>query len=107
MSQRLASTAAPMLAGDPDTRRAAIERFSRQVDDDADTVARWARRPDTAPAYGVSELKLDKRVTVYSRWGDWFAQGALALYLVMVLDWFLRRLASRRAGAATSEGSER
>jgi apolipoprotein N-acyltransferase len=77
-------------------RQAAVEDFREQVQDDLETIARWRTQPETAPGYLVEQLKLDGRLTLYSRWGDFFAQGALVMYLVMVADWLVRRIRFRR-----------
>ncbi len=63
-----------------------------QVDCDLATVERWRRRPWTAPGYIVDAPLLDQRVTLYTRWGDWFAIGTVAISAVMLLDWFQRRV---------------
>lgn len=62
-----------------------------QLDEDLESVDRWQRRPDTAPGYVAGDLNCDTRLTLYSRWGDWFAQGAGILTLLMLLDWLRYR----------------
>jgi apolipoprotein N-acyltransferase len=76
---------------DPVKRKAALAEFRDQIEDDRRTIARWKSRPDTAPGYGIVEVKCDARTTIYSRWGDWFGQAAVALLVMMLLDWTLRR----------------
>lgn len=68
-----------------------------QVEDDLAAVARWRDRPWTAPGYNVGRLDLDHRLTIYSRFGDWFAQGALVLTILMALDWLVGRFRRRKA----------
>lgn len=66
---------------------AGAENLIEQLDEDLESVNRWQRRPDTAPGYVAGDLNCDTRLTLYSRWGDWFAQGAGILTLLMLLDW--------------------
>ena len=49
--------------------------------------------------YRVSELKIDRRRTVYSRWGDWFAYGCAAAGLLCLLDAFVLRVRVNRSAA--------
>lgn len=90
------------------TEPAAKERILRQLRellaDDLETVARWRRRPDTAPGFSVAETKLDSSLTLYTRWGDWFAQGAVILTGLMLVDWLLRRILQQVRTRAATEG---
>ena len=97
MSWRVTTQAGPQ-------RQEATKAILDQIDEDIDTVGRWRERPDTAPGYRISEVKCDLRTTLYSRWGDWFAQGASALSGMMLLDWLLRRV-WRRAKSIGQEVS--
>lgn len=87
--------------GDSDRRREAIGELNDQIEADLETVERWTDLPWTAPGYVISEVRCDPRLTVYSRWGDWFAQAAVTLMIMIMLDWVLRRFmrgpASRQA----------
>lgn len=94
---RLASMFPDLIRRDPAARAAAYEDWRDQLALDRETIERWKRHPDQAPGIGVGELKLDNRLTLYSQWGDWLGQGALALYGMIVLDWLLRRLRRQRA----------
>ncbi len=87
-------------ASSPDARQAiaGAENLIQQLDEDLESVNRWQRRPDTAPGYVAGDLNCDSRLTLYSRWGDWFAQGAGILTIVMLLDWLRYRF--RRSPAA-------
>ncbi len=81
-----------LAATDHARRRSAIDELRSQVEEERETIARWKKRPDTAPGYSIVEVKCDRRATVYSRWGDWFAQASVALLAMMLLDWTLRRV---------------
>ncbi len=70
---------------------AGANNLIEQIEEDLDSVDRWQRRPDTAPGYVSGDLNCDTRLTLYSRWGDWFAQGAGILTLLMLLDWLRHR----------------
>lgn len=94
---RLASMLPDLIRRDPAARAEAFEDWRDQIELDREALARWKRHPDVAPGVGVGELKLDNRLTLYSQWGDWLGQGALALYGMIVLDWLLRRMRRRRA----------
>jgi len=72
------------------------ENLIVQIDEDLESVVRWQHKPDTAPGYVVGDLNCDSRLTLYSRWGDWFAQGAGCLTIIMLLDWLRAR--ARRPG---------
>lgn len=74
------------------SRREVAAELADQIGEDLATIERWRAKPWTAPAYCVSEVKCDSRVTLYTRWGDWFPQATLALVGMMVLDWLLRRI---------------
>lgn len=72
-----------------------------QLDEDLESVDRWQRRPDTAPGYVAGDLNCDTRLTLYSRWGDWFAQAAGVLTIVMLLDWLRFRFKKTPAAQPT------
>ena len=67
------------------------EIFLAQIQDDLATVDRWRSRPWTAPAYAIDTALLDDRITLYTRWGDWFAWIMVGLSALMLLDWFRQR----------------
>jgi apolipoprotein N-acyltransferase len=88
-----------LVAGNPDMRRAAIGIFLGQIDDDLATIQRWRNRPWTAPGYVIDNARFDSRLTLYTRWGDWFALAALGLTGLMLLDWLRHRLGGRSSAA--------
>jgi hypothetical protein len=96
IADRLDGMMLSLASQDPTKRRAALAELRDQLDEDRRTIARWKDRPDTAPGYSVGEVKCDRRATFYSRWGDWFAQWSVALLVVMLLDWGLRRAFRKR-----------
>ena len=85
-------------------RRAALAELREQLDEDRGTIARWKEKPDTAPGYSVEEVKCDRRATLYTRWGDWFAQGCVGLFALMLLDWTLRRIIRKKTERGLSHG---
>jgi len=85
--------------------RAALDILRRQVEHDLATVNRWQTRPWTAPGYAVATALRDDRVTVYTRWGDWFAQGLVGLTCLMLLNWLWHRI-RRRSGASAPQATE-
>jgi apolipoprotein N-acyltransferase len=109
MVERQSPLIVALTVKNPDDRRQAVRALRRQIEDDLNVVARWKKRPWTAPGYIVANLQLDDRVTLYSRWGDWFAQGTAALFVMMLLDWLLRRLlrGKNTARAGQREGTRK
>lgn len=103
MAERIDRLSLSLSSPTPQGRAAAVQELSDQLRRDRETMDRWARRPDTAPAISVARLNLDDRLTLYTRWGDWFAQSALALSAMMVLDWFLRKLWRARKSESHTE----
>ena len=99
--ERLEYLSRALAAASVSTRRAAVGELKDQISEDLETVQRWRNKPWTAPGFAVSDLKCDGRVTLYTRWGDWFSQAALVLAGMMILDWMLRRMwrAGRRPGS--------
>ena len=91
-----------LIAGNPDLR-AAIDIFLGQIDDDLATIQRWRDRPWTAPGYTIDTARLDGRMTLYTRWGDWFALAALGLTGLMLLDWLRHRLGGRSNAARAQQ----
>jgi apolipoprotein N-acyltransferase len=104
MADRLDGMMLALAAKDAAKRRAAIADLRGQLDEDRRTIARWKERPDTAPGYSVENLKCDNRITLYTRWGDWFAQGAVGLVALMLLDWTLRRIFRKKTERGLSHG---
>ncbi|MBN2563252.1 MAG: apolipoprotein N-acyltransferase [Phycisphaerae bacterium] len=84
-------------------RLGAIREFRERLDDSLETIARWRTKPWTAPGYIIANMQCDSRVTIYTRWGDWFAQGAVALYVLMLVDWLLRRSSRRKPARIRDE----
>lgn len=76
----------------PEQRARAVTDLKSQVEHDLDTIERWKSKPHTAPGFRTAQIQCDPRITLYTRWGDWFAQGTVALLGMMLLDWFLRRI---------------
>jgi len=104
--ERLARVAVAFGQTKPPSRRATAALFRGDVAEDLDTMERWKDRPWTAPGYGIAALKLDERTTIYSRWGDWFAQGTLGVLAMMLLDWLLRRI-WRKLGESKTQAQAR
>lgn len=104
ITARLESLAGPMAMNSAANRLAALHEFRAQVQYDLETAARWQAKPWMAPSYDVAQLQCDRRVTIYTRWGDWFAQGAVALFLMILLDWTLRKFRRLGAGGKVKEG---
>ncbi|MCZ6699258.1 MAG: apolipoprotein N-acyltransferase [Planctomycetota bacterium] len=77
-----------------------------KVEDSIAQVERWRTTPWTAPGFKIAELRMDDRMTVYSRLGDRFSQVALVLTLIMILDWIIRRLRSRPAAEPVQEADK-
>ena len=92
MDERLLNLAWGVSNRDATKQKKWVEALREQLASDIETVDRWCKRPGTAPGYRIAELKCDDRVTLYTRWGDWFSQGAVALSGTMILDWLLRRI---------------
>jgi len=104
MADRLDGMMLTLTPQDAAKRRAALADLRDQLDDDRRTVARWKEKPDTAPGYSVGDVKFDQRVTLYTRWGDWFAQGCVGLSVLMLLDWTLRRMFGKKTERGLSHG---
>ena len=90
--ERLSSLLSNTLGATPGDRRERVAVLLDQITEDLATVDRWTTRPQTAPTYCVDEARCDTRMTLYSRWGDWFAQAAVSLMIMTLLDWLLRRM---------------
>jgi apolipoprotein N-acyltransferase len=103
MEQRLSGLSG-QLGAMPQARAKAIEQFRAQVADDLESVARWKNKPWMAPGFGIAQVQCDSRVTTYTCWGDWFAQGTVALFAMMLLDWLLRRIRRFSGTEKTKEG---
>lgn len=106
MATRLYSLSIGLNTPSVEGRRNAAATLRDQIAEDRRTVRRWEDRPDLAPGYAVSTLNVDERITVYSRWGDWFAQAAVGLAALMVLDCLVRRIVRRRTSPTAMEGHE-
>lgn len=98
ISDTLRLTAADLGALSQEARTTALGRFRALAADDLEMLARWREKPWTAPGFDMAQLQCDRRATLYTRWGDWFAQGTVYLLLMILLDWMLRRF--RRLAAA-------
>ena len=90
--ERLSALLSNTLGATPEDRRKGVEVLLDQIMEDVATVDRWTTWPQTAPSYCVDEARCDTRMTLYSRWGDWFAQAAVSLMVMTLLDWLLRRM---------------
>lgn len=108
IDERLGRLVYGLTATLPHVRRDAVSRLRKQLTDDLQTIARWKDKPWTAPGYIIAEMQCDDRISLYTRWGDWFSRGTLILFALMVSDWLWRRLARRRAAGravgATRDG---
>ncbi|HVP09812.1 MAG TPA: apolipoprotein N-acyltransferase [Phycisphaerae bacterium] len=104
IGQRLGQLAALLGTTTNEGRLEGLRQFRSQVADDLQTIARWKSKPWMAPGFGIAQAQCDKRLTIYTRWGDWFAQGTAALFAMMLLDWLLRRIRRLSATAKTTEG---
>jgi len=82
----------PSRMQDPAQRQSTADHLLRVLREQLRTLERWLDRPETTPGYVAAELYRSDRLTIYSRWGDWFAQGALALMGMMLMDWLLRKI---------------
>lgn len=92
LCERLENMVFSLTSATGESRKKGVAEFLDQIDNDLDTIARWRQKPDTAPGLAVAQLRCDSRMTLYTRWGDWFAQATMALVGMMLLDWLLRRL---------------
>jgi apolipoprotein N-acyltransferase len=101
---RLAALLAALPTTSPRYRRQALAQCRSQLEEDLQTLARWKDKPWTAPGFSIAQAQCDGRVTIYTRWGDWFAQGTVALMAVMLLDWLLRRFRRLSAAAKAKDG---
>ena len=106
MEQRLNGLSGQLGPVSPQGRVKAVEQFRAQVADDLESVARWKSKPWMAPGFDVAQVQCDSRVTIYTCWGDWFAQGTVALFVMMLLDWLLRRIRRFSATEKTREGAQ-
>jgi apolipoprotein N-acyltransferase len=102
IDERLGPLLYELTAKRPESRQEAVHEFRGQLEEDLDMIARWRDKPWTAPGYIIADMQCDDRVALYMRWGDWFAQGMVALFAVMLLDWLWRRILRRRAEATKS-----
>lgn len=87
MARRLSRLKGNLVLANPNLADA-HEIFRDQIHDDLAMVDRWRTRPWTAPAYGIDTALFDDRITLYTRWGDWFAWTTVGLSALMLLDWF-------------------
>ncbi|MCB9857807.1 MAG: apolipoprotein N-acyltransferase [Phycisphaerales bacterium] len=71
-----------------------------QLNDDIAMVRRWRERPTTAPGVVSARIRIDPRITLYTRWGDWFAAIMLVASGLGVLDWLRYRVVRRRQSPA-------
>ncbi len=61
-------------------------------------------RGDDVEGFSVQPVYVDSRVSLYTRWGDWFAIGLSLVCAAALLDaWVLSRLLGRRGSAAGSD----
>jgi apolipoprotein N-acyltransferase len=104
IDERLGPSLYELTAKQPQFRREAVQEFREHLEEELDMIARWRDKPWTAPGYIIADMKCDDRVAIYTRWGDWFAQGMVALFAVMLLDWLLRRAFRRRAQETKDAG---
>jgi len=86
--------------------RTSAQLLTEQLDDDLGMVLRWRDLPWQMPGVASGPIQLDQRVTLYTRYGDWFAQALVALVVVLYLDRLGLRWRRRRQRAQATESSE-
>ena len=84
-----------------------MDEYVAQLNEDLEMVRRWGERPGTAPGVVAAAIRLDPRLTLYTRFGDWFATLLLVVTGIAVLDWLNHRMRRRRRIAAAMEGAIR
>jgi len=89
----------PQFPAEISAKQRMLARWRGGLIEDIETVARWRRRPSTAPGVSTSDMKIDPRVTLYTRWGDWFARTMAVLSTIMLADGLLRRALGRIGSA--------
>ncbi len=89
----------------PTIAKTAIDNLRDQLKEDIETVERWRNRPTTAPGVVAARIRIDPRMTLYTRWGDWFAAIMLVASGLGVLDWLRYRVVRRRQSSPAREGS--
>lgn len=89
----------------PAIMQAAIDDLRDQLDKDLAMVQRWRERPTTAPGVVAARIRIDPRLTLYTRWGDWFAAVMLVVSGLGMLDWLRYRVVKRRQSSSAKEGN--
>ena len=95
-----------VITNNTNARQKACEVLRDQIERDLETVQRWRSKPWTAPGYTIDVALLDERVSFYTRFGDWFARGALVLTGLMILDWLRHRLRRKTRPTQPEDGSQ-
>jgi apolipoprotein N-acyltransferase len=101
IAERLGPAMYDLTARTTKGRLEAARKLGRQLGEELDMISRWRDKPWTAPGYIVADMKCDNRLTVYTRWGDWFGQAMVALLVMMLLDWLLHRFWKGRTAKQT------
>lgn len=89
----------------PALMQASIDSLRDQLAEDVAMVRRWRSRPTTAPGVVADTIRIDPRLTLYTRWGDWFAATMLVVSALGVLDWLRYRVVRRRQVSPAREGN--
>lgn len=89
----------------PALMKPTVDSLRDQLDDDLAMVRRWRDRPTTAPGVVEAQVHIDPRLTLYTRWGDWFAATLLVMSGLSMLDWIRYRVVKRRQMSIAREGN--
>jgi hypothetical protein len=95
IAERQPASWPPVFPAELAAKQRLLARWRGGLIEDIETVARWRMRPSTAPGVSTSDMKIDSRVTLYTRWGDWFARTMAVLSAIMLADGLLRRALGR------------
>jgi len=86
--------------------KTSAQLLTEQLDDDLGMVRRWRDLPWQMPGVAAGPIQLDARVTLYTRWGDWFAQLLMVLVVALYLDRMGLRWRRRRQRRQATESNE-
>lgn len=75
-----------------EARSEAWSELVEQILADRRTLARWTRKPETAPGLRIATIRSDSRHTFYAQMGDVFAWGCVAACGLMLTNWLVVRL---------------
>lgn len=88
----------------PPIMKETVANLRDEIHADIAMVRRWRKRPTTAPGVVEARIRIDPRLTLYTRWGDWFAAIMLVASGLGVLDWLRYRVVKRRHAVSAREG---